>query len=67
MIILIDAKMYCKTSGDMDAGLEQVLVFQHFSMNRFTIDLAQHSKKDLSLAEEIKELGKLHREEIFGR
>ena len=60
-------KMYCKTFGDMDAGWEQVLVFQHFSMNRFTIDLAQHSKKDLSLAEEIKELGKLHREENFGR
>lgn len=51
---------------------EKVLVFQHFSMNRFTIDLAQfrlqaatQSTQQPSLYESLQELGRLHREEIF--
>ncbi len=47
---------------------EKVFVFQHFSMNRFSIDLkefcAANSRADLATA--IHLLGKAHREEIFG-
>lgn len=50
------------------ANLKNLFVFQHFSMNRFTIDLAnfkiQH--KDFSLKESIETLGKEHLREIFG-
>lgn len=45
-----------------------VYVFQHFSMNRFSIDLADfvtECKKSLPLGEAIHELGKRHKEEIF--
>ena len=42
---------------------ERVFVFQHFSMNRFTIDLSDFSD-EVSL-EKIQELGKLHKKEIF--
>lgn len=49
----------------------QVMVFQHFSMNRFTIDLAEklHEGKinsQLSLQEQLAVLGAFHRQEIFG-
>ena len=48
---------------------DKVFVFQHFSMNRFTIDLSDYSKKNgcdsLSLKEKISSLGLLHKEEIF--
>ena len=47
----------------------RVYVFQHFSMNRFTIDLADYikaNKKENALLESnIHELGILHRNEIF--
>ena len=46
---------------------ENVYVYQHFSMNRFLIDLksfrTEHS--DLSLPQALKILGHLHRDEIF--
>lgn len=45
---------------------EKVFVFQHFSMNRFSIDLNEHTDKKISLQENICKLGKLHKEEIFG-
>ena len=48
----------------------RVYVFQHFSMNRFTIDLADFIQKEkreaASLESNIHELGILHRTEIFG-
>ena len=46
----------------------RVYVFQHFSMNRFTIDLAEYMEKQQAqaLEESIHELGILHRNEIFG-
>ena len=49
------------------ADLESVFVYQHFSMNRFTIDLAKYQKEhpELSLQEALKSLGELHRDEIF--
>lgn len=50
------------------ANLKNLFVFQHFSMNRFTIDLAnfQTRHKELSLKESIETLGKEHLREIFG-
>lgn len=47
-----------------------VYIFQHFSMNRFSIDLAQfhnqEENKNLSLIEAIHKLGEKHKNEIFG-
>ena len=54
------------------AQWDKVFVFQHFSMNRFTIDLAEYAKqnevalKNKSLKETIAQLGILHKTEIFG-
>ena len=48
---------------------ERVYVFQHFSMNRFTIDLADYikanKKENAPLESNIHELGILHKKEIF--
>ena len=50
---------------------EKVFVFQHFSMNRFSIDLSSFMKNNNSgesektLGENIHMLGKIHRNEIF--
>jgi len=58
-------KSYCSPQS-----WNKVYVFQHFSMNRFTIDLADYiksNKKEKSaLLDTIHELGLLHRKEIFG-
>lgn len=47
----------------------KVYVFQHFSMNRFTIDLGElteeHSWDSLSLLDRIHKTGDLHKSEIF--
>ncbi len=47
----------------------KVYVFQHFSMNRFTIDLCklteEHSWDSLSLIDRIHKAGDLHKSEIF--
>lgn len=47
----------------------QVFVYQHFSMNRFTIDLAQRiadgTIKSKDLKNQLREIGTLHKEEIF--
>lgn len=49
---------------------QNVLVFQHFSMNRFTIDLKNYMKKNCTNCKIdrkiLRELGKIHRNEIFG-
>jgi hypothetical protein len=48
---------------------ENVFVYQHFSMNRFSIDLKQFRQseegKSLPLADSLAELGSTHRKEIF--
>ena len=50
---------------------DKVFVFQHFSMNRFTIDLADFEKKNSpalknkSLIEKITQLGIMHKNEVF--
>jgi hypothetical protein len=43
-----------------------LLVFQHFSMNRFSIDLKLNYNKILSTAENLYQLGFRHRKEILG-
>ncbi|MFI3258300.1 MAG: hypothetical protein R3Y36_08400 [Spirochaetales bacterium] len=45
---------------------QYVFVYQHFSMNRFLIDLKQRYCTDLSLKENLKSVGAMHRKEIFG-
>ena len=47
---------------------DEVFVFQHFSMNRFLVDLKDFRKNNgnLSLEESLKKLGHQHRDEIFG-
>lgn len=48
----------------------QVFVYQHFSMNRFSIDLRERIEdgtvKSSGLENQILELGTIHRDEIFG-
>lgn len=50
---------------------DRTYVFQHFSMNRFTIDLSDFikaaAKENAPLMSNIHELGIIHRKEIFGR
>lgn len=58
-------------SQDFLPAWNQVMVYQHFSMNRFTIDLAEkfHEGKinsQLPLQEQLAVLGAFHRQEIFG-
>ena len=50
-----------------DGVWKEVKVYQHFSMNRFLIDLRDFQKKHegLSLAQALEALGDLHRAEIF--
>lgn len=48
---------------------KKFFVFQHFSMNRFLIDLNEFTKdleKDISLENRLEKLGTLHRKQIFG-
>ncbi len=49
---------------------DKVFVFQHFSMNRFTIDLDDYinknKKEKAPLESNIHELGLIHKKEIFG-
>ena len=46
---------------------ERLLVFQHFSMNRFSIDLKEYKSKNPLLTTDslLKELGNFHKREIF--
>ncbi len=60
-------------SGKKSDFLKNDYVYQHFSMNRFSIDLKTKSSyfekdcsENLSLEEKLRKVGQLHREEIFG-
>ena len=55
-------------SGAANGGFAEsaVYVYQHFSMNRFSIDLSEHKQPGDSLSESLRKLGLLHRKEIFG-
>ena len=51
-------------------AMNRTFVFQHFSMNRFTIDLdafvRQNNLSSLPLIEQLHRLGEFHKKEIFG-
>ena len=68
-------RIFCPYRDQLKAACSQeawdrVYVFQHFSMNRFTIDLGDFvkagKKEKAPLESNIHELGLLHRKEIFG-
>ena len=74
---LQDKKIFCPSRATLKASLinrkdawNRVYVFQHFSMNRFTIDLSEYikteKKENARLESNIHELGVLHKKEIFG-
>lgn len=52
-----------------DLSWDSVFVYQHFSMNRFSIDLKKfrEKNKDQNLSQSIKKLGEIHRVEIMGK
>ena len=62
---------YQKTEKGKNA-YQKFFVYQHFSMNRFLIDLKEFSKnlpeseKDISLESCLEKLGSLHKNQIFG-
>jgi hypothetical protein len=56
-------KNYASSAAD---GNPDVRVFQHFSMNRFSIDLKDHYDKSLTLASNLAQLGLARRREILG-
>ncbi|WP_407427439.1 hypothetical protein [Treponema sp.] len=57
-----------KNAYGEDCAWNKVFVFQHFSMNRFSIDLKDFMKnhENLGIVEAAHELGSLHKKEIFG-
>lgn len=57
-----------ENNNKMGTVWENVFVYQHFSMNRFLIDLKSFrmENKALSLNEALEMLGHRHRDEIFG-
>ena len=56
-----------KKSYDGSAAWNGVCVYQHFSMNRFSIDLQafRNGHGSLTLAESLERLGRMHRDELF--
>lgn len=56
-----------KNAYGEDCAWDKVFVFQHFSMNRFSIDLKDFMKnhENLGIVEAAHELGSLHKKEIF--
>ena len=72
---LKDKGIFCQYRDTLKASCnaeawKRVYVFQHFSMNRFSIDLSDfiksEKKENAPLESNIHELGVLHRNEIFG-
>ncbi|HZK19533.1 MAG TPA: hypothetical protein VFC68_02275 [Treponemataceae bacterium] len=55
---LCKSKIYCHLA-------ESVFVFQHFSMNRFLIDIRAHSQNSLNLQENIEAVGRMRRKQIL--
>ena len=65
-----ELKKYYSVDDKSKSNWQKVLVFQHFSMNRFTIDLKNYIEKKIDNCkidrEILHELGQIHRTEIFG-
>lgn len=62
-----ELKKQYQTSEEAKKPWDNVFVYQHFSMNRFSIDLKEFSteNKNLDLKTQLKILGKKHKDEIF--
>ena len=62
-----ELKKQYQTSEEAKNAWDNVFVYQHFSMNRFSIDLKEFSteNKNLDLKIQLKTLGKKHKDEIF--
>lgn len=62
-----ELKKQYQTSEESKNAWDNVFVYQHFSMNRFSIDLKEFSTeiKNLDLKTQLKTLGKKHKDEIF--
>nr|MCR5319560.1 hypothetical protein [Treponema sp.] len=58
---------YTLPDGKEDTAWKKVFVYQHFSMNRFLVDLNDFQKKNMGtdLPKALEALGHLHRDEIF--
>ena len=65
-----ELKKYYSADDKSKSNWQNVFVFQHFSMNRFTIDLKNYIEKKIDNCkidrEILHELGQIHRTEIFG-
>lgn len=65
-----ELKKYYSVDDKSKSNWQKVFVFQHFSMNRFTIDLKNYIEKKFDNykidREILHELGQIHRTEIFG-
>lgn len=65
-----ELKKYYSVGDKSKSNWQKVFVFQHFSMNRFTIDLKNYIEKKIDNCkidrEILHELGQIHRTEIFG-
>ena len=65
-----ELKKYYSADDKSKSNWQKVFVFQHFSMNRFTIDLKNYIEKKIDNCkidrEILHELGQIHRTEIFG-
>lgn len=55
-----------ENEADFFRGCNSVCLYQHFSMNRFSIDLKQRYIKHLGLEDNLRALGFAHRNEILG-
>lgn len=66
--LFLEYRDVLKNTYGEDAAWDKVFVFQHFSMNRFSIDLKEFMKNhpDLGIVNAAHELGRFHKTEIFG-
>lgn len=58
---------YTLPDGKEDTAWDKVFVYQHFSMNRFLVDLKNYQAQNMGtdLPKALEALGHLHRDEIF--
>ena len=65
-----ELKKYYSADDKSKSNWQKVFVYQHFSMNRFTIDLKNYIEKKIDNCKIdrkiLHELGQIHRTEIFG-
>ncbi|PIE99083.1 MAG: hypothetical protein CR988_00330 [Treponema sp.] len=52
--------------SNLPEAKQKIYLFQHFSMNRFSIDLKKNYQSQLSLKENLNKIGTKHRQDILG-